>query len=303
MTRVSPSPTTDRPQLGIMLMLGFCLLAPLGDALAKILGGLVPLVLLLVVRFAVQAIILAPTAFTSLRRTPISRRTFWFIGLRSVLHIIGIGLMFTALRYLDLADAVAIAFVMPFIMLLLGHFVLGEEVGAQRLGACVVGFAGTLMVIQPNFATVGLPALYPLGVAVIFALFMMVTRLMAKGIDPIALQAVSGVQATALLIPVVLLTPAAEMQILAAQTGPTLLMLFGIGVLGTGAHLLMTWSLRFAPASTVAPMQYLEIPFATLVGFAIFGDLPNGLAAAGIVVTIASGLYIIRREQATSAPP
>ena len=171
MTRVSPSPTTDRPQLGIMLMLGFCLLAPLGDALAKILGGLVPLVLLLVVRFAVQAIILAPTAFRSLRRTPISRRTFWFIGLRSVLHIIGIGLMFTALRYLDLADAVAIAFVMPFIMLLLGHFVLGEEVGAQRLGACVVGFAGTLMVIQPNFATVGLPALYPLGVAVIFALF------------------------------------------------------------------------------------------------------------------------------------
>jgi drug/metabolite transporter (DMT)-like permease len=67
----------------------------------------------------------------------------------------------------------------------------------------------------------------------------------------------------------------------------------------------MTWSLRFAPSATLAPMQYLEIPIATLVGLVIFGDLPDGLAAAGIVVTIASGLYIVMRERAISraAPP
>jgi drug/metabolite transporter (DMT)-like permease len=62
----------------------------------------------------------------------------------------------------------------------------------------------------------------------------------------------------------------------------------------------MTWSLRFAPTSTVAPMQYLEIPFATAIGFLMFGDLPNGLAAAGIAVTVASGLYVILRERAVS---
>ena len=59
--------------------------------------------------------------------------------------------MFTALQYLPLADAIAIAFVMPFIMLLLGKYVLDEEVGSRRLIACAVGFAGTLMVIQPSF--------------------------------------------------------------------------------------------------------------------------------------------------------
>ncbi|MEM8754652.1 MAG: EamA/RhaT family transporter, partial [Pseudomonadota bacterium] len=58
--------------------------------------------------------------------------------------------------------------------------------------------------------------------------------------------------------------------------------------------------LRYAPAASLAPMQYLEIPFATLVGWAMFGDLPGGLAAVGIAVTVAAGLYVIARERAAS---
>ena len=60
----------------------------------------------------------------------------------------------------------------------------------------------------------------------------------------------------------------------------------------------MTWSLRFAPSATLAPMQYLEIPIATLIGWLMFSDLPNGLAALGIAITCAAGLYIILRERA-----
>ena len=70
-----------------------------------------------------------------------------------------------------------------------------------------------------------------------------------------------------------------------AVAGVDWLLLLLLGVLGTAAHLVMTWSLRFAPSATLAPMQYLEIPFATLIGWLVFGDLPNGLAAAGIAVT------------------
>ena len=72
-----------------------------------------------------------------------------------------------------------------------------------------------------------------------------------------------------------------------------------MGVLGSIAHLLMTWSLRYAPSATLAPMQYLEIPVATLVGLIVFGDFPNALAALGMGITMAAGLYIILREQAT----
>ena len=72
-------------------------------------------------------------------------------------------------------------------LLLLGKYVLGEQVGPRRLIACVVGFIGTLLVIQPSFAQVGAPALLPLIVAVVFALFMLVTRQIAKETDPVAL--------------------------------------------------------------------------------------------------------------------
>ncbi|MCP9481641.1 DMT family transporter [Shimia sp. CNT1-13L.2] len=292
----------DRPLLGILLMLGFCVLAPLGDAVAKILGQLVPLCQLLLVRFGIQALLLIPVVAATNRPWRMRRRTFNLMIIRTVLHIIGIGAMFTALRFLPLADAVAIAFVMPFLMLLLGKFVLDEEVGLRRILACVVGFVGTLMVIQPSFAEVGLPALLPLVVAVVFSLFMLVTRQIAKETDPISLQAVSGTMASLMILPFLLIGPHINMPetaIVWTDTSTTAMLLF-IGALGTLAHLLMTWSLRYAPSATLAPMQYLEIPFATLIGWIIFSDLPNGLAAIGICVTMAAGLYIVFRERAMS---
>ncbi|WP_127115308.1 DMT family transporter [Shimia sediminis] len=292
----------DRPLLGIMLMLCFCILAPLGDAVAKILGQSVPLGQLLLVRFGVQALILFPVVFLTARPWMMRGRILRLTVLRTLLHIIGIGAMFTALRYLPLADAVAIAFVMPFLMLLLGKMVLGEEVGSRRIMACVVGFIGTLLVIKPSFAEVGLPALLPLVVAVVFSLFMLITRQIAKETDPISLQAVSGTMASVFILPLLVLGDTMglpELQLVGVNTSTASLLLF-IGVLGTFAHLLMTWSLRYAPSATLAPMQYLEIPFATLIGWVLFSDLPDGLAAVGICITIAAGLYIVLRERTMS---
>ncbi|MGY9047369.1 hypothetical protein P775_00590 [Puniceibacterium antarcticum] len=300
----------DNPLLGILLMFGFCVVAPMGDAVAKLLGGKVPIGQLLLVRFGLQAILLIPFIIMGRRLWRMRGRILWLTMLRTLLHILGIGMMFSALKYLPLADAIAIAFIMPFLMLLLGHFVLGEEVGLRRLLACLVGFIGTLLVVQPAFSEVGWPALLPMGVAVNFSVFMLVTRQIAKETDPIGLQAVSGVMAVLIIAPAMLLIPAELMPALEWQppTPSTWGLLAGIGGLGTLAHLLMTWSLRYAPSATLAPMQYLEIPIATLIGFGIFGDLPNPLATVGICITIAAGLYIVIRERAMmqasrQAPP
>lgn len=292
----------DRPLLGIMLMLGFCVLAPVGDAVAKILGQTVPVGQLVLVRFAVQAIVLIPLVWWTGRRWKMRGRILTLTFVRTLLHILGIGAMVTALKYLPLADAVAIAFVMPFIMLILGKYALNEEVGTRRLIACIVGFVGTLLVVQPSFQEVGWPALLPIGVAVNFALFMLVTRQIARETDPIGLQAVSGVMAIAVMVPTLLVFQNSgvwNLQLIAVSAYEWRLLL-SIGLLGTIAHLLMTWSLRYAPSATVAPMQYLEIPFATVIGFIVFGDLPNPLASLGILITILAGLYVVLRERATA---
>ncbi len=286
--------TADRPLLGIALMMGFCVLAPLADALAKVVGGTVPILELILIRFLCQALLMPPVMATGGLK-PLPRKTILRIILRTVLHIIGIGCMFTGLKYLPLADAVAIAFVMPFIMLLLGKVFLGEEVGPRRLIACAIGFIGTLLVLQPAFADTGWPALLPLCVAVVFALFMLVTRQIAKEVDAVPLQAISGVIAVILLLPVwVYLGAPSPFRF----DGTTLWLLVAIGVLGTGGHLLMTWALRFAHAASLAPMQYMEIPVATLFVYLIFSDLPGPMASLGIALTIAAGVYIILRERA-----
>lgn len=294
----------DRPLLGIVLMLGFCLLIPFSDALAKMLGDDFPLWQLIMVRFIAQAGLLLPLALWRGAVIFPSGRVVRLAALRSLLQICGIAMMFSALRFLPLADAVAIAFVMPFIMLLLGHYVLGEEVGRRRMMACTVGFAGTLMVVQPSFAAVGWPALLPLAVAVIFALFMLVTRQIAKEIDPIALQGLGGILGLPILLGLLLLPDLGGNPPLIGWITPpdmaAVWLLVALGITGSLGHLLMSWSLRYAPAATLAPMQYLEIPMAALVGLALFAEFPNGLALAGIGVTIAAGLYIVARERRLS---
>ncbi|MCC1493586.1 DMT family transporter [Cognatishimia sp. F0-27] len=300
---MTPLRDADRPLLGLTLMLGFCILAPFGDALAKMLGGTLPTGQLVLLRFAFQAAILVPIMVLSRRRWQMSPRAWRFTALRTVFHILGITLMFTSLIYLPLADAIAIAFVMPFILLLLGYWLLAEEVGWRRIAACAVGFTGTLLVIQPAFEDVGWPALLPLGVAFLFAGFMLSTRVIAREVDPIGMQAISALMATAILLPMVFLAPRSFDALLAWQSpdGAQWRLIAAMGLAGTLAHLLMTWSLRFAPASTLAPVQYLEIPVATVIGYLLFADLPNPLASLGIMITVGAGLYIILRERAIAA--
>ncbi|WHZ33898.1 DMT family transporter [Sagittula sp. MA-2] len=294
--------SSDRPLLGIGLMLAFCLLAPFGDALAKLLGPHLSVGQITTLRFAAQAIVLVPLSIALRRSWRMSAATFGLLFLRTLMHIAGIALVVTSLLYLPLADAIAIAYVMPFIALLLGHLFLGETVGPHRLAACVAGFGGTLLVLQPAFADVGAPALIPLGVALVFSIYMLLSRQLGSRLDPIAQQAAAAPIALAILVPLMALTPESMTQTTWIDPTPQLWGLIALmGLVGSTAHLTMSWALKYAPASTLAPMQYLEIPFAAFVGYLIWGDLLGPLATLGVAITIASGLYVVMRERATAA--
>lgn len=288
----------DRPIIGILFMMGFCLLAPMGDAAAKIISVATPMMMLLLARYVVQAILPIPIILASGRQMRMSWHVFRVLLARSVVHIAGVATMYTALRYLPLADALAIAFVYPFIMMLMGHLFLGEHVGIRRIVACGIGFTGTLLIIQPSFAAVGWPALLPLLVAFLFASLVLLTRQIAKEYDPICLQAASGLTSSVMLLLLWLvlhdLGPT-DLQIAGVTTQQTVCLLL-IGLFGTLSHLSMNYAVRFAPSATLAPMQYIELPIATSIGWLIFGELPNGLAALGITISVASGLAVIYFE-------
>lgn len=296
--------TADRPALGLLLMVGFCVTAPLGDAAAKLLGP-VPLAQTMLVRYGVQVVLMLPFVVARRGSLALGARLWRMTVLRTLLHVAAFTSFVAALRFLPLADAVAICFVLPFLVLLLGWGFLGERVGPHRLAACAAGFVGTMMVVQPAFETVGAPALLPLLTALLFAAFMLVTRRIAGDADPMALQAASGLVATAILVPLLLLGAATGLPELAPApvTAREATLMLLIGLFGSLGHLLMAWSLRYAPSATLAPVQYLEIPCATLVGYLVFGAVPNGLAATGIALTVGAGLYVLHRERLAAASP
>ena len=297
----------DRPLLGFFFIIAFCIFAPISDALAKVVGVAAPLMVLLLARFVIQAALLLPIVAITGRPFKMTKRVFWLVTLRGVFHILGMGAMFASLRLLPLADAIAIVFVFPFILLFLGHFILGEDVGRHRIIACLIGFSGTLLVIKPSFAEIGIAALLPLLVAVAFSLFMLITRSLTKDYDPVSLQAAGGIASTLILLAVWSVVGndfAYDLAIIAPQSMTIAWLLVGVGVLGTAAHLFMTIALRFAPSATLAPIQYLEIPVATFMGWLFFHELPDGLAAIGIMITILAGIFILISErQKTNSPP
>ena len=282
----------DRPIIGILFMLGFCLFAPMGDAAAKAVSLVTPMMMILLFRYGMQFALPIPIILKTGRRIAMSGRVFRIILVRSIIHIAGVTAMYVALRHLPLADALAIAFVYPFIMLVMGWMFLGEQVGIRRITACAAGFGGTLLIIQPSFAAVGAPALLPVLVAFLLATLVLLTRQIAKEYDPVCLQTVSGLTSAAMLLAAWAIlhnSGFADLQIVPVG-GSILMNLCLVGLFGTLSHLCMNYAVRFAPSATLAPMQYVELPVATTIGLVIFGEFPNLMALIGIGITVGAGL-------------
>jgi drug/metabolite transporter (DMT)-like permease len=181
--------THDKPLIVTLLMLVFCVLALIGDALGKIPGPIVLLTLLIFMPFAVQALVLIHLVYLGKRQWRMDKRIRAFSTIRIVLLIAAIVVMINAFKFLPLADtiAIAIAFVIPFMLLLLGKLFMNDKVGPQRVFTCLAGFLGTLLVIQPSFREAGAAAFLPVLTAVLTSFFILITRHTAKKTDPIGL--------------------------------------------------------------------------------------------------------------------
>lgn len=298
---ISP-PSTDRILAGVALMLGFCVTAPLLDVAAKLASDSVPVGQITAARFIVQCALMAPFVWMMGLSLRVARAQWLALFFRAVLLFVSTFCFIAAIRVMPLADALAIVFVAPFIVLLVGKFYLGEDVGPRRVGAALVGFVGVLFVIQPSFAAFGVVALFPLGTAVGFAFYILVTRGLSRRMHPVALQFYTGLIASLLCLPVMILAQGtgAELFDPVWPEGIAWLWLLGVGFFATVSHMMMTYALSLAPSATLAPLQYLELPVATLLGYLVFGDFPNALTVAGITIIICAGLYMIHRERVTA---
>jgi len=283
-------------------MLGFCLTAPLLDVAAKLASSSVPVGQITAARFILQCVFMAPFILGMGLSLRVPQGQWLPLISRALLLLFATFCFITAIRVMPLADALAIVFVAPFIVLLVGKFYLGEDVGPRRVGACFVGFVGVLFVIQPSFAAFGAVALIPLGTAVAFAFYILVTRGLSRRMHPVALQFHTGLIASLFCIPILVLAEGSSSDLFDPvwPTGIVWLWLFGAGFFATVSHMMMTYALSLAPSATLAPLQYFELPVATLFGYLVFHDFPNNLSLMGIAIIIGAGLYMIHRERVTA---
>ena len=202
---------------------------------------------------------------------------------------------FAALRYLQLDEAIALVFSTPFFVAALSGPILGEWVHWRRWTAIAIGFLGVLVVTRPGFASFHPAALFSLSSAGFYALYSIMTRILAR----------TDSNATTLfysnLVGAVALIPALPF----IWTKPTNALVIGL-MIGTGAaggfgHYLLIAAHRLAPAAVLSPFIYTEIVWVSLLGFLVFRDLPSRWTLAGAAIVIGSGLYLFYRERAVRA--
>lgn len=295
--------TRNSPLTGIALMLAFCVLAPLLDTSAKLATATIPVGQITTARFVLQGLLMLPVAWAMKLHWEINPRLAGLLTLRAVFLIASTYGFVAAVAVMPIADALAIVFVEPFILLLLGHLIFGDPVGPRRIAASVLGFCGALFVIQPAFSTFGLVALYPLGTAFSFAGYMLVTRAMSATLHPVMQQLHTSIAGSLICLPILALGHFGQWPTLdpVMPQGWAWAWLLGVGFWATASHMCMTLALKYAPASTLAPIHYFEIIPAVFLGALVFDDFPNAMTWIGIAIIVASGLYIIHRERLTAA--
>ena len=210
--------------------------------------------------------------------------------LRGMLAVFSATAFIFALRYVPLADAVAVTFVAPFMVTIMGALFLGEKVGLRRWSAVTIGFIGTLIVIRPGLGVVHPAVFLVLVAATAFALRQILSRVLA------ALDRTATTVAYTAIASVLLLSAPLPFFWKAPEAGWELALLVGMAVCAAVGELLVIRALEIAQVIVLAPVHYSLIIWGTFYGWLVFDQLPDRWTWLGAAIIVATGLYILGRE-------
>jgi len=192
---------------------------------------------------------------------------------------------FAALSFLPLAEVKAISFVSPLLVTIFAVWLLKERVTLSRWIAVVVGFLGTLFIVRPGSDMLSWASLLALGTALCYSLYQIMTRKFSVDEDPLATlfyTAIVGCVALSFVVPFLWVPP----------TGAHLGLFLLLGTAGAVGHFLLIKALEIERASALSPFGYSQLLWVTLLGFLVFGQLPDRHAVIGMLIIVGSGLYV-----------
>ncbi len=288
----------SRKWLGIVLLIAAVGCWACGDTGAKWLNAFMSPLEIVSLRYVISfaLVVLFQRPWRNVKRLRTRRPALQIVRAITMLGATASG--FAAMHYISLTENTSILFSSPLLIALLAGPFLGEWIGMRRLIAVIVGFGGVLVITRPG-AEGGLPpaALFSVAAAIQMAIFAIVTRKLAGHDDSETTMFLSTMIGALIVTPVLIFvwTPPGD-----AHTWIVILLMSIFGTLG---HWLLVLSHKHAPASTLAPFFYTQLLFATIAGFIVFNNVPDGWTLTGAAIIVASGLYLLHRERIRHVPP
>lgn len=291
-------------------MLAMTALFATSDALIKDLGATYSVIVLMWARYGMQMVSMGLwKAWQRWRLGVIGAfrtRHPRFQLLRAVLLLTNTGLGFASLRLLPLAEFTALVMLSPIASTILARLVLKDHVTWPRWGMVVLGFVGVLLIVRPGAGLFGWAAVLPLLMALLYASFQLLTSRLASIEDPLTTHFYTGLLATAIASVLLVAVPSNSIETLAAASVSGWAMLALIGLLGSMGHMFLILAVGTAPMSLLMPFAYTQIPFALLIGWLAFSQVPDASSMLGMVVIAFSGaatLWLSMREAARRKQP
>lgn len=278
-------PRPPSPLRGVALVVAATFLFALADTLGKHLALLYAAPLILAARYSVNlalvVAVMAPRHGTTLWRT---RRT-GLVVLRGLCLALASITMLLALRVMPVAETVAIIYITPVLLMLAARPVLGERVSLSGWLGAALGFAGVLLIARPGSGLDPWGVALSLANAVLATGYHLLTRILTRTETTMAMMVHTAAVGAALFLA---LTLALGADVLPGAVDAGLML--ALGALATVGHLMFTAAYREASAATLAPVNYLHIAFATLLGALVFQQLPDALGFAGMALIAIAGL-------------
>lgn len=269
----------------VLVMIFALFLAAFSGAIMKLLADTMSPVQISFFRFAGYFLLLAPLAFMRHGRQALTPPQPMVQIIRGIALVAGNTTFMYGIQHVDYANAIAILYVYPFIMISLSVWVLNEAVSPATWSGVIGGFCGIILVMRPDAAEINLNGLFIVFTGLMVAIQMLLNRKLGIIMDPIIVSAWGALTATiisGLSLPFVWIMP----------TQPEVILIIVLAATTALSQTLMIVTMALAPAEKIAPFTYFEIVAAVFIGFLIFGTIPDTISWIGMAFIVASGILV-----------
>jgi drug/metabolite transporter (DMT)-like permease len=285
-----------QPLTGVLLVVAGLFVLSCMDAGTKYLARTLAVPMMLGVRYIITSLLVAAVAAPRHGPALVRTRRTGLVIVRALCLVASSLLFASGIARIGMAEATSILFVGPVFVMLAGKALLQEEIGPLGWAAAALGLVGVLLIVRPGGGVDPLGAGLVAGAAVMASTYHIMSRALARTETTVAMLFIANLTGAIVFLPSLpWLWPAG------GPSGLEMVLLLMSGILAGIGHFMVTAAHRHAPASLLAPATYSQLLWTALLGFIIFGSVPDGLAILGMLVIVVSGILTAIRSRRLQA--